>query len=319
MTVLNLPETAKIVKRQKCPVKTFTTGNYTTRTGFSPLAEISIECELDQGDANSLVFEIEQAAGINQLELPYISSAEKYLVQEYKVTPLLFNKIAKLELKMVQQRSTLLPENPRLITVLHVPLYDSTETGSFRNISKQLSGGVVATKARGTHHSKERYWDVKFFLTLAEVQALDQQLAEKRGVYSFRWSPNQDPDSKEQWFCAEWEIEYFATDLHIFNGVFLHDNGTETEPSIEIITVSADPLMLLEGTSIFTISASASQLTLIEGNNSALVTIFAENLTIKEGDIASIILISANPLTISEETSTIISLSASTLNLIEGT
>lgn len=205
------------------------------RSGFSPLAELSIECELEQGDIDALVFQIDQAKGVSQLELPYISSAESYLVQEYKITPLLFGKIAQLKLKMVQQRSALVPEDTSLFTVSHVPVYDSAETNNFRNISKQLGGGLQATKTKGTYHIKEKYWDVTFLLSLAEAQDLDQQLSARRGIYPFEWSADQDPQNKRQWICSEWEIEYFAKDLHVFSGQFLQNQAP-------ISTIIAPPL-----------------------------------------------------------------------------
>lgn len=241
MTTLNLPETAKIIKKQKCPVKSFLAGNYAMRSGFSPLAEISIACELDQANIDTLVFEIEQAKGVSPLELPYISSSESYLVQEYKVIPIVFGDSATLELKMVQQRKSLIPENLEPLTITHVPLDDSSQSSNFRIITKQLAGGVQASKSRGTFNSKEQYWSVRFLLSLAEAQAIDQQLVGKRGIHPFKWSPNQDPQGKERWFCADWELEYFANDLHIFSGQFLRDEFLEktivVQPPIE-----CDPL-----------------------------------------------------------------------------
>jgi hypothetical protein len=243
MAILNLPETAKIIKKQKCPVKSFLAGNYTMRSGFSPLAEISIVCELDQGDIDALVSEIEQAKGVSPLELPYISSSESYLVQEYKIIPIVFGESATLELKMVQQRKSLIPENLTPLTISHVPLDGSSQSNNFRLITKQLAGGLQASKLHGTFHSKGQYWTVKFLLTLAEAQAIDQQLVGKRGVHPFKWSADQDPQSKEQWFCAEWEIEYFATDLHIFSGQFLKDEVSE-KPTV-VLPTTCDPLFSL--------------------------------------------------------------------------
>jgi phage-related protein len=241
LAILNLPETAKIIKKQKCPVKSFPAGNYTMRSGFSPLAEISIVCELNQSDVNTLVFEIEQAKGVSPLELPYISSSESYLVQEYKVVPIVFGESATLELKMIQQRKSLIPEDLTPITINHVPLDDSAQSNSFRLITKQLAGGLQASKLHGTFHSRDQYWTVKFLLTLAEAQAIDQQLIGKRGIHSFKWSPNQDIQVKDQWFCAEWEIEYFAKDLHIFSGQFLKDELFES-PIIVVPPIECDPL-----------------------------------------------------------------------------
>jgi hypothetical protein len=192
VTILNLPETAKIIKRQKCPVSGLGVSNYTLRSGYSPLAEISVQCDNhDQAVIDGLVAQLEAARGVDYLELPYLSNGEHYLVQEYKVIPVLVGEIATLELNMVQQRfagsnaslTVLVPEATGLIRVPHIPLYESAQTNSFRNFAQQFNNGYQATKAIGSVRTAERIWDVTFYLTHQEALLLDLQLVQRRGLY----------------------------------------------------------------------------------------------------------------------------------------
>jgi phage-related protein len=234
VTILNLPETAKIIKRQKCPVAGFGVSNYTLRSGYSPLAEISVQCDNhDQAVIDGLVAQLEAARGVDYLELPYLSNGEHYLVQEYKVTPVLVGEIATLELNMVQQRSVLIPEATGLIRVPHIPLYESAQTNSFRNFAQQFNNGYQATKAIGQARTAERIWDVTFYLTHQEALLLDLQLVQRRGIYPFYWSLDGSSTGTDSWLCAEWQVEYFATDFYIFTGKFLYD-GRSIESEAEI-------------------------------------------------------------------------------------
>jgi hypothetical protein len=160
--------------------------------------------------------------GVDYLELPYLSNGERYLVQEYKLIPLLYEQLTTLELTMVQQRQALVPEDAAVIRVPHVPIYESFNTVNFRNYSHQYNGGHQATKAVGSWRSAERVWDVTFHLSAIEAALLDSQLVARRGIYPFLWNPLNDDQLLDGWLCAEWQIEYFATDLHIFSGKFLY-------------------------------------------------------------------------------------------------
>jgi hypothetical protein len=224
VVVLNLPETARITKRQKCLIDSFGVSNYTLRSSYSPLAEISVQCEaIDQAVIDGLINQLEVARGVDYLQLPYLSNGERYLVAEYKVIPVLYGECATLELTMVQQRAGLVPEQSGLIRIPHVPLYDSFNTVSFRNFAQQFNGGYQGTKPVGTWRTAERIWDATFYLSAIECALLDSQLVARRGIWPFYWSPISDQLTTDSWLCAEWQIEYFATDLYIFSGKFLYD------------------------------------------------------------------------------------------------
>lgn len=223
--ILNLPDSAKIIKRQKCAVSAFDASSYTLRSSHAPLAEISVEIEiLEQAEIDALIAQIKTVHGADYVEMPYVTNGEHYLVQEYKTAPLLYGVYSSLSLTMVQQRSVLVPEDNSLFRCPHIALYDSNETISFRNIAQQFGNGYQAVKAKG-EKSLERYWDVVFHLNSSEAQLLDRQLTAKRGIYPFQWSPTNDLASEETWLCSEWQIEYLSYELYIFSGKFL---ATET-------------------------------------------------------------------------------------------
>jgi phage-related protein len=221
--LLDLPETARIIKRQKCAVQAFQAGDYTMRSSYSPLAEVSVQCEaLYPLEINPLITQLEVTRGVDYLELPYLSNGERYLVQEYKLVPLLYQQLTTLELTMVQQRSALVPEDSTVVRIPYVPIYESFNTANFRNYSQQYDGGYQGTKPVGTWRSAERIWDVTFHLSAIECALLDAQLVARRGIYPFLWNPTNDLLSLDAWLCAEWQIEYFATDLYIFMGKLLY-------------------------------------------------------------------------------------------------
>jgi phage-related protein len=221
VAILLLPDSAKITKRQKCAVKVIDVSSYSLRSSHAPLAEVSVEIDiLEQSKIDTLIAQIETARGEGFLELPYLSSGERYLVQEYKSAPLLHGVYSNLSLTMIQQRLGIVPEDDSLFRCPQVPLYESAETNSFRNFAQQFNGGFQATKAKGAR-SKEQYWDVVFHLSPAEAALLDQQLVARRGIYPFNWSPIGDQLSNETWLCSEWQIEYFVYGLYIFSAKFL--------------------------------------------------------------------------------------------------
>lgn len=263
MTILNLPDSAKITKRQKCAVKALDASSYTLRSSRAPLAEVTVELDiLEQVKIDALIAQIETARGVGSLELPYLSAGERFLVQEYKTTPVLQGIYSSLTLIMVQQRSGIVPEDSSLFYCPHVPIYDSSLTSSFRNVAQQFGNGYQATKAKGDK-SSEQYWDVTFHLSSAEAALLDQRLVARRGIYPFRWSPIGDQSTGDTWLCAEWQIEYFSYELYIFSGKLLFYASTNELPAIAL---SASPIYIQEGAGILAvISLSAIPSTITEG------------------------------------------------------
>jgi phage-related protein len=230
MTILNLPPTAKVVQARECKVTGVEFASYTARSSFAPLAEVSVMIdELSQADLDALTLQIETAAGVGAVQMPYISN-EDYLVQSFKVKPITYGVKGSIALTLVEQRKVSPPENQSYLLVPFSPIVGSTREESFRVTALQYGSGLQATKQKGKKKS-DLVWQVTFWLTPDEAANLDSWLIGKRGIYPFAWSPSGQVEATDSWLCSKWSIEYLAANMRIFTVSFLKADRPLVPPS----------------------------------------------------------------------------------------
>jgi phage-related protein len=236
---LSIPATVRMTKKQKCPIKSLDTGNFTLRNSFSPLATISIDGELSQSELESLVSQIETARGVTEVKLPWVSSKENYLIQAYKIVPIVLGYISKIEFTMVQKRSGLVFVDTSFYEIKYPVIYDSSfQDVYFRNFQKQFGSGIQFTEKKGSRDTKTEVWSVAFQLTLAQSIEIDNKLTGRRGIHPFKWHHLNQATDTDSWTCGEWSIEYFARDLMIFTGQFVYDG----RPVKDNVMISEPPI-----------------------------------------------------------------------------
>jgi hypothetical protein len=318
VAILNLPATAKITQTRECKIKAVEFHRYTCRTSFAPLAKVSVVVdELGQNDLDALAAQLITAASSESVQMPYIST-ENYLVQSFKIRPIIYQINGSIEFTMVEQRKSSVAEDRRLVTIPYSPMEGSFKEEAFRVWSLQYESGLQKTKKKSQVKVSETIWDVTFWLNDAQATELDQQLIKKRGIYPFVWVPKGTPTNNDTWLCPKWSIEFAYANFRIFRAQLLYDGRPAPQPSIEIITITGNPSVLIEGTIIEKISITASSIFLIEGGG-LLVSVAASSISIQEQNILAIVNISASNLAVIEENNAVISIAASPLILIEGT
>jgi hypothetical protein len=237
--ILTIPPTARVVKKQKCPITSLDTGAYILRSSLSPLAQIEIDGELDQAELDILVAEIEAARGVGKVQLPWISSIERYTIQTYKIIPIVLGRISRIEFSMVQVRDGLIEAKKDFLEIKYPAIYDSSfKDVYFRNQQKQFDGGIQATKEMGSRPTKKDIWNVTFHLTLTQANSLDKKFVELRGIHPFKWHPTNLGTDTDSWTCGEWTIEYYSRDIIVVNAQFISDG----RPVIDNSLVTVEPV-----------------------------------------------------------------------------
>jgi phage-related protein len=277
--MLTIPPTATVSVSQQCAVTAIDYTNYTERNGTSPLAQISITCDvLTEADWQILKGELDAAKGVTPVQIPFVGGTRQFLVQEYQQKPLLYGEYTEVNFTAIEQRDRLIPLPTEIPIVIYPAWYDSNSTTTFKTRRSQFNGGYQSAQAQGETRPSIDTWNVVFHLSFAAATALDLTLAELRGIFPFYWQPEGNlpdpltglppalvnPNIYLQWVCDQWQVEYNSTDFCIFTGKFstysddinfLIQTGTYPIPtnSPAATTASAAIVHLSEwGTSFFT-------------------------------------------------------------------